>query len=133
MAGATVAIGPQDELLRLTGTVGDPYEDISVTGAGTGRYYGDNQEFDAYLVCAGTAGSTLDVKFQDSADNVTYADMGIAFSQATTSSAAATGSLSAFQKRTITTADGRPWVRVHKTTSGTWENVAVLVETAKGV
>lgn len=133
MATANIAIGPQDELLRLTGTSGDPFEDISVTGAGTGRYYGENQTFDAYLVAAGTAGSTLDVKFQDSADNVTYADMGIAFSQITASHAVATGSLAAFPKRTVTTADGRPWVRVHKTTSGTWVDVAVLTELAKGV
>jgi hypothetical protein len=131
MAVATVALPPQDELLRLTGTSGDPFEDISVTGAGVGRYYGDSATTDQYLVCAGTAGSTLDVKFQDSADNVTYADMGIAFSQQTASGAVATGSLAAFPKRTVTMQDGRPWLRVHKTTSGTWVDVAVLHEMAK--
>lgn len=133
MAGVTIPIGPQDELLRLTGTSGDPYEDISVTGAGVGRYYGEGTTTDQYLVCAGAAGSTLDIKFQDSADNVSYADMGIAFSQVSASHAVATGSLAAFPKRTVTMAAGRPWLRVHKTTSGTWVDVAVLHENVKGV
>lgn len=132
MAGSNIALGPQDELLRLTGTSGDPFEDISTTGAGVGRYYGDNQTVDQYLVCAGTAGTSLDVKFQKSADNVTYTDLGVSFPQQTASGAAATGSLSAFPKVTVSTPDGYPWLRVHKTVVGTWVDVAVLHETAKG-
>lgn len=132
MAGQLIGIGPQDELLRLTGTSGDPYEDISATGAGVGRYYGSGTTTDQYLVCAGAAGSTLDVKFQKSADNVTYTDLGVTFPQQTASGAVATGSLAAFPKVTVTTPDGYPWLRIHKTTSGTWVDVAVLHEAAKG-
>lgn len=139
MAGLSVAIAPQDELLRLTGTTGNPYEDVSATGNGTGRYYGANQQFQARPIVAGAVtgtNPTLDIKFQDSADDVTYADMGIAFDQLTATSAVATLSLTAAPARVVRTVSGRPWVRVVKTIGGTasptFNDVAVLVETATG-
>jgi hypothetical protein len=135
MSTVGVSMSPQDELLRLTGTSGDPFEDVSATGNGTGKYYGTNKTVRQRLVVAGTVSGTnptLDVKFQDSADNVTYADMGVAFAQVTASMAVATGSLAAFPLRVINTAADRPWVRVVKTIGGTasptFNDVAVLHE-----
>ena len=135
---ATIAMAPQDELLRLTGVTGNPFEDVSTTNNGVGRYYGANKGFRARLVVAwavtGT-NPTLDVKFQDSADGVTYADMGYSFTQVTASNAVATLSLSAFPLLAVMTAAGRPWVRVVKTIGGTasptFGSVAVLHEPAE--
>lgn len=142
MAGNNIAIGPQDELLRLTGTSGDPFEDVTATGNGTGRYYGDNQTVRLRPIVAGTVSGTnptLDAKVQVSADNVTYTDTGgVSFAQLTASSSAATGSLSlaSFPVYVFSTPDGYPWVRVVKTIGGTatptFNDFAVLVETAIG-
>ena len=137
-AHALVAIGPQDELLRLTGSAGNPYQDITATGAGTGKYYGVNRTVQLIPVVAGTVSGTnptLDVKLQDSADGVTYADMGISFPQITASNAAATLSLSEITgRRAVYTQTGRPWVREFHTIGGTatptFNSFALLHETA---
>lgn len=124
--------GVQDELLRLTGTVGNAFETIATTANGTGRYYGSDQTFGFKLLISGTVSGTsptLDVKFQDSADDVTYTDIGVAFAQQTTSMATATGSLAAFPTATVRTKAARPYLRVVKTVGGTspsFGNVAVL-------
>lgn len=135
---ATIAMSPQDELLRLTGTSGNPFEDVTATGNGVGRYYGADKTFRLRPVVAGTVSGTnptLDVKLQDSADGVTYADMGYSFAQLTASQAVATLSLSAFPVLTVTTTSTRPWVRVVKTIGGTasptFGSFAVLVECAE--
>lgn len=117
-----VAFAPQDELLRLTGSAGNPFEDVTTTAAGTGKWYGSQRTVQMIPVVGGTVtgtNPTLDVKLQDSADNVTYADMGISFTQITASNAAATLSLAAFQRRVVYTQDSRPWVRCFKTIGGT--------------
>ncbi len=130
-----VAFAPQDELLRLTGTPGNAFEDVSATGNGTAKYYGSNKTVQLIPVVAGTVtgtNPTLDVKLQDSADGVTFADYGLAFPQITASNAAATLSLAAFTRRVIVTQDGRPWLRVVKTIGGTasptFRSFAVLHE-----
>lgn len=134
-----VAMGPQDELLRLTGVAGNPYEDVSATAAGTGKYYGAGITVRLRPVVAGTVSGTnptLDVKLQDSADGVTYADMGISFAQLTASQVVAVGNLSAFPVRSVTMAEGRPWLRIHKTIGGTaspsFGSFAVLHEPNRG-
>ncbi len=138
MAATTVAIGPQDELLRLTGSAGAPFELVTTTGNGTGKYFGKNQTFTARLVLAGAVTGTtptLVVKFQDSVDGATYADMGITFASQSTTMAAATLSLTAAPALSISTTATRPYVRVVKTVTGTspsFTNVAVLIERATG-
>jgi len=123
---------PQDELLRLTGSTGTPYELVTTTGNGTGAYYGPDRTAQFWLVIAGAVsgtGPTLDVKFQDSADGTTYTDMGVAFPQRTTSMAAATGSLADFPTLALKTKPTRPYLRVVKTVAGTtpsFGSVAVL-------
>lgn len=130
-----VAFAPQDELLRLTGVAGNPFEDVSATANGVGKWYGSQRTVQMIPVVAGTVtgtNPTLDVKLQDSADNITYADMGISFTQITASNAAATLSLSAFQRRAVYTTADRPWVRCAKTIGGTasptFRNFALLHE-----
>lgn len=140
-AHALVAIGPQDELLRLTGTAGDHTEDVTATAAGTGKYYGERRTVQMIALVGGTVtgtNPTLDVKLQDSADGVTYADMGVSFTQITASSAVATLSLSELtNRRVFITQTGRPWVRCHKTIGGTasptFNDFMLLVEPAMGV
>lgn len=122
LSTSAIAIGPQDELLRLTGVAGNPYQTVTATGAGAGAYYGAERTVRQRLaVSAVPSGSspTLDVKFQDSADGVTYADMGYSFAQATADQVDATGAVTAAPVVTITTAPGRPWVREHHTIGGT--------------
>lgn len=113
----------QDELLRLTGSTNNVFETVTTTANGTGAYYGANRTFTFQLVVAGTVGGTtptLDVKFQDSADGSSYTDIGVAFPQQTTTMATATGSISAaFPTASVRTKDGRPYLRVVKTTGGT--------------
>ncbi len=130
-----VAFAPQDELLRLTGSAGNAFENVSATAAGTGKLYGADRTAQFVIMVAGTVtgtNPTLDVKFQDSADGVTYADMGIAFPQITASNAVATLSLAAFTKRVVQLQNGRPWLRIHKTIGGTasptFNSFAVLHE-----
>lgn len=116
-----VQMAPQDELLRLTGSAGNPYEDVTATGNGVGRFYGADRTFRLRAVVTGTVtgtNPTLDVKIQDSADGVTYADLGYSFAQLTASQAVATGSLASFPVLTVVTASGRPWIRVAKTVGG---------------
>lgn len=113
---------PQDELLRLTGSTNNPVETITTTANGTGAYYGPNRTVPMYLMVSGAVtgtSPTLDVKFQDSVDGVTYADMGVSFAQVTTTMNVVTGSLADFPKRAITTTATRPYVRVVKTLGGT--------------
>lgn len=134
-----VAMGPQDELLRLTGSAGNPYEDVTATGAGTGKIYHAGVGVRLRAVVAGTVSGTnptLDVKLQDSADGVTYADMGIAFDQLTASQSTAVGNLSAFPVRSIVMAEGRPYLRCFKTIGGTasptFGSFALLHEPTRG-
>lgn len=117
---ASIAIGPQDELLRLTGNSTTPFETISSTGAGTGKYFGSNRTVRLRLAVSAVSGTspTLDTKLQDSADGVTYADMGVSFSQVTEDQVDGPGTVTAAPVRTVNTADGRPWVRAHHTIGG---------------
>jgi hypothetical protein len=119
----SLAISAQDELLRLTGTSGNPFEDVSATGNGVGRYFGANKSFAVRPIVAGTVAGTnptLDLKLQVSADNVTYTDTGgVSLAQITASSAVATGSLAAPAMYLFNTPTGYPWVRVVKTIGGT--------------
>lgn len=135
---ATVAIGPQDENLRLTGSTGTAFETVTTTANGTGAYYGPNQTFRARLLIAGAVSGTtptLTVKFQDATALAgTYTDMGIAFAAQSTTMAVTTLSLTAAPLLTVTTSATRPYVRVVKTVTGTtpsFANVAVLIETAQ--
>lgn len=117
-----VAPGPQDELLRLTGSAGNPFEDVSATGAGTGKYYGGGITVRLRPVVGGTVSGTnptLDVKLQDSADGVSYTDMGISFDQITATQVTAIGNLTGFPVRSVTMAEGRPFLRCFKTIGGT--------------
>lgn len=129
---AITSISNQDELLRLTGSTGNPFETVTTTGNGTGAYYGADRTVQQHLVIAGTVSGTsptLVVKFQDSADGTTYADMGVAFPSQSTTMSAATGSLSAFPTVALKTQPGRPYVRVVKTVGGasaSFGSVAVL-------
>jgi hypothetical protein len=130
-----VAMSPQDELLRLTGSAGNPFETVTATGNGTGRYIGANRRIRLRPVVAGTVSGTnptLDVKLQDSADGVTYADMGISFDQLTATQNTVVGNLSPFPERDVKMADGRPYLRIVKTIGGTaspsFGNFAILHE-----
>jgi hypothetical protein len=111
-----------DELLRLTGSTNTPAETITATGNGAGIYVGENRALLARLLIAGVVSGTsptLDIKFQDSADGVTYADRGIAFPQQTASMATATGALANFPEVVVNTRPGKPYLRVVKTVGGT--------------
>lgn len=117
-----VALPPQDELLRLTGSTGNPYQTITTTFTGTGAYFGADRTIPFWLVIAGTVtgtSPTQDVKFQDSADGSSYTDRGVAFPQQTTSMASAVGNLSDFPMVSVTTRSGRPYLRVICTSGGT--------------
>jgi hypothetical protein len=129
-----IFISPQDELLRLTGSTGNPYETMTTTTAtaGTGAYYGALRSVRQYLVIAGASGGTtptLDVKFQDSADGSSYTDMGVAFPQQVTTMSVATGSLADFPSVVVSPRAGRPYLRIVRTLGGTtpsFASVAVL-------
>lgn len=129
-----VFIPEQDELLRLTGSTGNPLELVTTTANGTGAYYGADRSAQFWLMVAGAvtgASATLDVKFQDSPDGVTsnYTDMGVAFPQQGTSMASAVGNLGDFPTVMLRTRTGRPYLRVVKTVGGTspsFTGVAVL-------
>lgn len=136
----SLAIGAQDELLRLTGVSGNPFEDVSATGNGVGRYFGANKTFSVRPIVGGTVAGTnptLDLKLQVSADGVSYTDTGgLTMAQITTSNATATGSLTAPALYTFNTPTGFPWVRVVKTIGGsagpTFPSFMLAVETATG-
>lgn len=113
-----VAPGPQDELLRLTGSAGNPFQDISATGAGTGKYYGGGLTCRLRPVVSGAVSGTLDVKLQDSADGVSYADMGISFDQISATQTTVVGNLTGFPVRSVTMSEARPWLREFHTISG---------------
>jgi hypothetical protein len=125
---------PQDELLRLTGSTGTPYETMTTTTAtaGTGAYYGAQRSVRMYLLIAGAAGGTsptLDLKFQDSADGSSYTDMGVAFPQQTTTMSTATGSIADLPSVVVSPRVGRPYLRISRTLGGTtpsFASVAVL-------
>lgn len=123
---------PQDELLRLTGSTGNPFETVTTTANGTGAYYGPDRTVPFWLIVGGTVtgtSPTLDIKFQDSADGSSYTDMGVAFPQQTTTMGSAIGNLSDFPRAVIITKSTRPYVRVAKTVGGTsssFASVAVL-------
>lgn len=123
MPAPTIAIAPQDELLRLTGTTGNPLEDVTATGNGTGRYFGANKQFNVRPIVAGVVSGTnptLDVKLQVSADGVTYTDTGgISLAQLTASSAAANLSLTVPPLYVFNTPSGFPYVRRVNTIGGT--------------
>lgn len=127
-----VYIPPQDELLRLTGSTGTPYETVTTTANGTGAYYGADRSVQMWLMISGAVGGTtptLTVKFQDSADGSTYTDMGVTFPAQSTTQTTATGSLADFPTVMLRTQPGRPYVRVVKTVAGTspsFAGVAVL-------
>lgn len=60
-----------DELLRLTGSSGDPEQDISATGSGTARFVGKGKSFIALLRVGGDVtgtSPTLDMRIQQSAN-----------------------------------------------------------------
>lgn len=117
-----IALPAQDELLRLTGSTGNPLMTLTTTYTGTGAYYGADRHVDFFLMAGGAVSGTsptLDVKFQDSADGSSYTDIGVAFTQVTTTMAVATGSLSDFPQRTVITRPGRPYLKVVATTGGT--------------
>lgn len=127
-----VFIPPQDELLRLTGSTGNPVELVTTTANGTGAYYGAERTTLQYLMISGAVtgtSPTLVVKFQDSADGSSYTDMGIAFPSQSTTMAVGTGNLSDFPVVSVRTVAGRPYLRVVKTAGGTspsFTGVAVL-------
>lgn len=118
----SVAIGAQDELLRLSGVTGNPFETVTATGNGEGRYYGANKAFAVRPLVRVVTGTnpTLDVKLQVSADNVTWTDTGgVSLAQLTAASAAATLSFTTAPPYTLlNTPAGFPWVRMVKTIGG---------------
>jgi hypothetical protein len=72
---------------------------------------------------------TMTIKFQDSADNSTYTDIGMAFPQQVTTMATATGALADLPTVAVKTKPGRPYLRIVKTIGGTspsFGSVAVL-------
>lgn len=128
-------ISNQDELLRLTGSTGNPFETVTTTANGTGAYYGPGRTVLLHLIVAGAVSGTtptLAVKIQDSADGTTYTDMSpaMAFPSQTTTMATATGALpTAFPSLAVRTGTSRPYLRVVKTVGGTspsFGSVAVL-------
>jgi hypothetical protein len=115
-------ISNQDELLRLTGSTGNPLETVTTTGNGTGANYGADRNVQFFLMAAGAVtgtSPTLDVKFQDSADGTTYTDLGVSFPQATTTVGTVIGNLGDFPTVMVHTKPGRPYLRVVKTVGGT--------------
>ncbi len=127
-----IALPPQDELLRLTGSTGNPFETITTTTSAGGAYYGADRTINFWLVAAGAVtgtSPTLDVKFQDSADGSSYTDIGVSFAQITTTMNTVVGNLSDFPQRSVTTRSGRPYLRAVRTAGGTtpsFASVAVL-------
>ena len=129
MANLTDGIGNAmpDELLRLTGTVGNPFQTLTASFANTGMYFGENRAFDVALVCKSATGSTatMDISLQDSVDGNASSwaamDPANAFAQlnVTSSQASATGALASPPKRTFRTRTGRPYVRAIGTVGGT--------------
>jgi hypothetical protein len=135
----------QDELLRMTGSTGQPFETIStattLAGAsgsdGAGVYIGERRGILARLIIAGAVtgtSPTLNVKFQDSADGTTFTDMGIAYTAYTGSMYAGSTTGGALVTEApalaVYTRTGRPYVRVSRITGGTtpsFASVAVLV------
>lgn len=110
-----------DELLRLSGSTNNAEETVSSSGNGTPVLVGERRTFEVELRVAGTvSGSspTLDIKLQDSADGITFADMGVSFTQVTASMAAATG-VDTKQVRVARTSATKPYVRMVKTVGGT--------------
>lgn len=74
-----------DNTLWLTGSTDAPTEDVSATGNGTGKDWGANRMFFVELAVGGAAAGTsptLDIKLQDSPDNVTFTDR-VSFAQVT--------------------------------------------------
>jgi hypothetical protein len=122
----------QDELLRLTGTTGQPFENISANGNGSGVYFGADRLVEFRLLIAGAVTGTtptLDIKIQDSADNSSFADIGAAFPQQTATEATVVGNLVAPPRLAVRTKVGRPYLRIVKTLGGTtpvFNSVAVL-------
>jgi hypothetical protein len=129
----------QDELLRLTGSTGNPFETITANGNGTGVYFGADRNVSFRLLIAGAVSGTsptLDIKFQSSADNSSFSDVGVAFPQQTASQATASGSLAMPPRATVRVPTGRPYLRIVKTVGGTspsFGNVAVLHDPAASV
>jgi hypothetical protein len=132
MATNAALISAQDELLRLTGSTGNPFETVTTAGNGTGAYFGADRTIRFYLLIAGAVTGTtptLTVKFQDSADGSSYTDNGYTFAAQSTTMAAATGSLADLPSVAVMTTPGRPYLRIVKSTGGTspsFGSVAVL-------
>lgn len=113
--------GLQDALLQLTGTSDNPYQTETASVNGTGRYFGANQTFGFALAVNAASGTspTLDVKIQHSADNSSWTDTGVAFTQVTASQVTATREVAEFPKRTVSTTATQPWLRMVATIGGT--------------
>lgn len=110
-----------DELLRLSGSTNNAEETVSASGNGTPVLVGERRTFEVEVRVGGAVSGTnetLDVKLQDSADGVSFADMGVSFTQITATMLAATG-VDTKQVRVARTASDRPYVRIVKTIGGT--------------
>jgi hypothetical protein len=125
-------ISAQDELLRLTGSTGNPVATLTTTTTNTGAYFGADRDITFYLMVGGAVtgtSPTLDVKFQDSADGSSYTDLGVAFPQQVTTVGTVVGNLGDFPAVSVRTKPGRPYLKVVETLGGTSPNfgsVAVL-------
>lgn len=114
-----------DELLRLTGSTNNAQETITANGNGSAVYAGADRLVEAELRVAGAVSGTsptLDIKFQSSADGSTsWADIGAAFPQRTTSDLASGGTVPGTGPNRIAfmVPTGRPYVRIVKTVGGT--------------
>lgn len=111
----------QDALIQLTGTSTTPYQTDIVTVNNPGRFYGYRQNFGFELAVNAASGTspTLDVKIQHSADNVTYTDTGVAFTQVTATQITATREVAELPKRSWKTTATQPWLRAVGTIGGT--------------
>ncbi len=117
-----IALPPQDELLRLTGSTNTPLSTITTTTTGTGAYFGADRTVNLYLVALGAVSGTsptLTAKIQDSADGSSYTDMGVSWTAITTTMSTATGSLADFPMQSVRTRPGRPYLKSVLTLTGT--------------
>lgn len=130
---AWLSISNQDELLRLTGTSGNPFDTITTTSTGTGAYFGPDRTVQFHLAVVGPVTGTspsMTVKFQDSVDGTnSFADIGVAFAAVTGTQTTVVGNLAALPTVVVKTSSTRPYLRVVRTLTGTspsFGSVAVL-------
>jgi hypothetical protein len=126
-----------DELLRLTGSSGNPLETVTASGNGSWVFVGANRMIQFVERVAGAVSGTsptLDVKIQeaDDASGTNAVDL-VTFPQRTTSMISGGGAVPGTQPRRQAAGTNKPYVRVVKTIGGsaspTFVGFSVLIET----